>query len=570
VEWAKGKVRHDLAEILRKQEVNGESLLTLTKDDLMKSGFPLGPAASLALAIEGLKKQKVSTIDQQQGQQLLAAILEGKFEVKEAKFTDSKGKEGSLTYIKLADGVPWLLEESSILFERQCDKDLFNIISDIEKPGKALQGVVVTGNPGIGKSWFLMYLLYRFVLEKRTIVYHHAKKNQGWLFRSDGSVLYFDANESWPVEVKNALKDARTIYLFDPAGKGEPYTTNAFTVVASSPDPENFKNTLKDVANKRFMSCWYEEEIRAGAGVIGMNVARAMQRFEKFGGISRYVFKDNVSYDDGLQVAIGDCDLQEFFNHLGKPEALTKESHKLFQYIVDMPHYRTYKVDFASPYVRGQLVKRLTEYEVPLLRMIGLAASRRSVCSSIRADIYEALGHKEIPKKGSTFQMRSLEQSTTNTSHKLPFLEPLLVEVPYRLSDIVEFQSGVYYYPIIRTEGAVDAVVKFVDCAYGFQMTTGSRHSIHQTKLLEIIKAIGVDETKFSLVFVVPRNRFEGWGKQKIEDPPKREKKDKKISPNAMPAELMTPPPPPHIQQFVLELPWEYGTPLEEQVENKI
>jgi len=107
--------------------------------------------------------------------------------------------------------------------------------------------------------------------------------------------------------------------------------------------------------------------------------------------------------------------------------------------------------------------------------------------------------------------------------------------------------------------------VKIGDCAYGFQMTTGSRHSIHQTKLLEIIKAIGVDETKFSLVFVVPRNRFEGWRKQKIEDPPKREKKDKKISPNEMPAELMTPLPPPNIQQFVLELPWAYGTPLEEQ-----
>jgi hypothetical protein len=55
VDWAKGIVRQELAEILGKQEVDGKSLLTLTEEKLMQDGFPRGPAVSLTLAIEGLR-----------------------------------------------------------------------------------------------------------------------------------------------------------------------------------------------------------------------------------------------------------------------------------------------------------------------------------------------------------------------------------------------------------------------------------------------------------------------------------------------------------------------------------
>lgn len=61
VNWAKGVVRHELAEVLKSQEVDGKSLLTLTKDDLIKApySFPGGPAASLALAIAELADEQI-------------------------------------------------------------------------------------------------------------------------------------------------------------------------------------------------------------------------------------------------------------------------------------------------------------------------------------------------------------------------------------------------------------------------------------------------------------------------------------------------------------------------------
>ena len=40
---------------LKEQEVDGIALLLLTKEDLMKAGIPLGPAAGLVAAIENLR-----------------------------------------------------------------------------------------------------------------------------------------------------------------------------------------------------------------------------------------------------------------------------------------------------------------------------------------------------------------------------------------------------------------------------------------------------------------------------------------------------------------------------------
>ena len=55
-------LRNDLADVLRKQEIEGSSLLTLTKEELMKVGLPLGPAASLTMAIAALKQARPAVI----------------------------------------------------------------------------------------------------------------------------------------------------------------------------------------------------------------------------------------------------------------------------------------------------------------------------------------------------------------------------------------------------------------------------------------------------------------------------------------------------------------------------
>ena len=57
IEWAKAQrdvIEEDWKK-LQENRVNGSALIILTKDDLLKIGIPLGPAANLAAAIEKLR-----------------------------------------------------------------------------------------------------------------------------------------------------------------------------------------------------------------------------------------------------------------------------------------------------------------------------------------------------------------------------------------------------------------------------------------------------------------------------------------------------------------------------------
>ena len=89
----------------------------------------------------------------QKGCDLWTALKEGQFE---------HGDK----YIKLKGNNMWLLEDESVLFEYKCNQDLFEKIYSLKKPGKKYCRVVVTGNPGIGKSWFFIYCLFCFLQHK--------------------------------------------------------------------------------------------------------------------------------------------------------------------------------------------------------------------------------------------------------------------------------------------------------------------------------------------------------------------------------------------------------------------
>ena len=45
-------------EVLKKNEINGDDLLTLTKEDLVRASMPLGPAARFAASIADLRSTR--------------------------------------------------------------------------------------------------------------------------------------------------------------------------------------------------------------------------------------------------------------------------------------------------------------------------------------------------------------------------------------------------------------------------------------------------------------------------------------------------------------------------------
>ena len=205
------------------------------------------------------------------------------------------------------------MDSSRVLLTRHWSKELFDEILAFKARTPGAKGVLVTGNPGIGKSWFLCYCLWRLAQMKSTLFYEHCGMGMAWLLSPNGHVVEYDLQKSWAYPPE--LQSADTFYLFDPADSS-PRTPRlglpAFTIVASSPNPVHYKQFFKQQAIARYyMPCWSLDELRSVlphfAGITDQLLA---ERFATFGGIPRYVLNNDKRWDDELDEAIKNCDVR--------------------------------------------------------------------------------------------------------------------------------------------------------------------------------------------------------------------------------------------------------------------
>ena len=163
---------------------------------------------------------------------------------------------------------------------------------DAERAPDALRKFTVIGNAGIGKSAFGAYLLWRAVQARRTVIYVSDKVKNAFILHSDGRVEAFDNSEFRP-RASSVLDDVSAVLICDCV---KPPICSAFTVLITAPVRERWKEFDKCVdARRLFFPVFSLREIEdmrracfprlSGAEA----VAGVQQRFEKWGGIPRYV-----------------------------------------------------------------------------------------------------------------------------------------------------------------------------------------------------------------------------------------------------------------------------------------
>ncbi len=128
----------------------------------------------------------------------------------------------------LPDGIVWATEPSNTLFVRTEAKHIWRLVCK-QKEGPS----IVTGPPGIGKSWTLNYFLIELAKAPVTVVLDLAAAR--YVLQPDGTVLRYSYGEGTP---DDELADKRTWYLFDPdeGNSQPPLKVFAKTVVATSPN----------------------------------------------------------------------------------------------------------------------------------------------------------------------------------------------------------------------------------------------------------------------------------------------------------------------------------------------
>ena len=153
---------------------------------------------------------------------------------------------------------------------------------------------IITGTPGIGKSLFLIYLLWRLVKGKKRVlfVYHPVTiyyDGQGGVFYCPNSLPSYNEVAFWSTDlwclVDARDKETRDLRAFS-------YGMCKF-VLSTSPRREMVNNFRKSPPHRVFdMPLWTETELETIASCFTVKKKDWLPRFKILGGIPRHVLED--------------------------------------------------------------------------------------------------------------------------------------------------------------------------------------------------------------------------------------------------------------------------------------
>jgi hypothetical protein len=197
------------------------------------------------------------------------------------------------THIILCGGAQWpaIHWSSPVLFLRPFYAAFYDGVLGCARTGFTCGGVqyrsvCVSGNPGIGKSAFGFYALFRALRAGRTVVFHYdsgtlSSLGGPYVFRGDR------VSRDWSA-VDDALNDPDTLFISDCV---VPPVVPAFTLFITAPRQERtwgFRKTDSATVLYFPVMSWQEVASMRAACFPHLDEAGVWQRFTRWGGIPRY------------------------------------------------------------------------------------------------------------------------------------------------------------------------------------------------------------------------------------------------------------------------------------------
>lgn len=220
-------------------------------------------------------------------------------------------KEGD-RIITLDGGVDWPTLGSPVLFLRHFYDAFYTGVlgscgGSKDDKGKRIRKVVVCGTPGIGKSAFGMYALFRALRDGHTVVYDSGRLEVGFVFYPSGDVVHFKHADRG--DLAGLLVDPRTVHISDSI---VPADNNAFTLLVTSPRRAVFHEFAKsvDCLPPCYFPTYTVDELLELAAVAFADELRddeagIHERFDRWGGVPRYVLgKSAAIYQPDLDRAL--------------------------------------------------------------------------------------------------------------------------------------------------------------------------------------------------------------------------------------------------------------------------
>ncbi|KXZ47445.1 hypothetical protein GPECTOR_35g883 [Gonium pectorale] len=379
------------------------------------------------------------------------------------------------------------------VYIRPCYKPLFE-----ELTTSSAKDTIITGTPGIGKSYFFYYLLAELVALPEPppyILWEHST--------APGEMRCYDHLTG---EVRRGNRQSFADQLQDPKAwyisEGIPPTllSRAHILLIASPSRSRTQEMLKSGAYELFMPLWSLKELlecraKVYDGSVGEDLAVCL--YEHYGGVARYVLgvpststKESAHLDDLLQPltrALGASNLTQVQSGIGALEVGPEASHRVL-HIVTKDDFKLSHLDFASSWVADAVIARATEEDFNRLASLGGSFTVVPI-------------HLNTLARDKALEELSLPDCTVR-----------------RFKDVAEisvagFPEDVYFKPVKTNFPTVDSLLRVGKTLYLFQVTVSSSKTVSARALTDLYKSLGakVEELELCLYYVVHPDNFESF-----------------------------------------------------------
>ena len=439
---------------------------------------------------------------------------------KKQKLDDLSVRLESFVSAKLLDGcivsendsyLPLLHEEIQKLFVRECYADVFGLL--VKHITRGLKNFGISGTPGVGKSLFFLYFLFRIMNDSpwkpKRIVYQRGI--QFWCFDLEKQVV-MGPEDFRPFA--DLIREEESFYVVD-GRDSDPSPSSCVTLFISSPRSDPFKHFVKQQkATVWYFPVWTLEELSIcwrSCYPLFPQIVLA-ERFRVYGGVARFVFFDfkaGVPYARKdpveMETALADVNAVRSLRAVGLPSKMFETTHTLLHMIVGERQgypYQFLYVDIASKYVGEQLWDRHYAEMIANLREMSGGSP-----DEISRHLFEIYGHRIFSKGGKKLKCRNLED---DSELELELDELNGHRTPMGKNNLPTLPLDSYYEPSDDDQfPAVDSISK----QGMFQFTVGAEHPIRGVRVLKQLCGLYPDP---KLYFVVPPHRFAKFKKQKF------------------------------------------------------
>jgi hypothetical protein len=410
-------------------------------------------------------------------------------------------KNYEILNLKIDVMIPGFSKLSSILV-RDSYKQLFERITSLlcQKYNET-QRILVTGTPGIGKSMFAFYFIYRIL----NTVDQIEQENFSFIYSSphtDG-YYYYDTKKSLFLYDKNLIhpkddESKNTIMIVDGDEKHGALLTSLKTILICSPGKIHCNGFLKVHPKVLYMPVWFIEEIIEYSTYLKMNQELVETLFLKWGGIPRYIieYASHSSINDLqniLEEAIFETEYEKISHFNGQSAQDDQLSSKILHMYVE--NLELIRIVFASDYVKNRAINMMKQQHfIEIARIIQQGGKYLKLTAN--GDLFEHFGHLKLTENG-TYDIRPiLIQNNISIIHgkismpkrKIKFFDQL------PNSETFKREGDVYYQPNNKSYPAIDSF-SYPNELYNF--TLNEKHKITVCNELENVIDLMLLESSF-------------------------------------------------------------------------